>query len=59
VIRIRPPVPKEIDNGKFLSAVQVNPDKKGVCLYDYKNLENVDYSNIQDYVNNANNYAMT
>ncbi|KRX02482.1 P-loop containing nucleoside triphosphate hydrolase [Pseudocohnilembus persalinus] len=58
IIRVRPPLPREIDDGRFISTIQVAPDNTKICVYEYFNLELVDPSMLQEYLNNPNSYTM-
>ncbi|EAS01503.2 kinesin motor catalytic domain protein (macronuclear) [Tetrahymena thermophila SB210] len=58
VVRVRPPLPREIEDGRFISTIQVSPDGKKICIYEYYNIELVEPEQLQDYLNNANNYTM-
>ncbi|KAL4507004.1 hypothetical protein ABPG72_001425 [Tetrahymena utriculariae] len=58
VVRVRPPLPREIEDGRFISTIQVSPDGKKICIYEYYNIELVEPEQLQDYLNNPNNYTM-
>jgi kinesin family protein 3/17 len=38
--------------------MQVSSDRKKICLYEYQNMESLDYSHIQDYLDNQDNYLI-
>ncbi|EGR29876.1 kinesin motor domain protein, partial [Ichthyophthirius multifiliis] len=58
IIRVRPPLPREIDDGKFISTIQVSPESKKICIYEYYNIELVESEKLQEFLNNPNNYTM-
>lgn len=56
VVRCRPPLVREVQNGRFVSTVQVSPCHTKICLFEYFNIENVQNENLQEYFENPNNY---
>ncbi|KAM3140197.1 hypothetical protein pb186bvf_007750 [Paramecium bursaria] len=58
VIRVRPPLQREVQDGRFISTVQVSPDHKKICLYEYYNIDLVDPDQLEDYLNNPNSFTM-
>ena len=38
--------------------MQVSPDSKKTCIYEYSNIELVEINYIQEYLDNPNNYTM-
>lgn len=42
VVRVRPPLPREIEDNRFISTIQVSPDGKKICIYEYYNIELVE-----------------
>ncbi|KAM3141803.1 hypothetical protein pb186bvf_006125 [Paramecium bursaria] len=58
VIRVRPPMAREIRDGKFISTIQVAPDKQQLCIFDYQAIELVQDDDLQAYVQNPANYQI-
>jgi kinesin family protein 3/17 len=58
VVRVRPPLQREVVEGRFISTVQVSPDNKMICLYEYYNIDLVDPEQLEEYLNNPNSYTM-
>ncbi|CAD8134780.1 unnamed protein product [Paramecium octaurelia] len=58
VVRVRPPLQREVIDGRFISTIQVSPDHKKICLYEYYNIDLVDPEHLEEYLNNPNSYTM-
>ncbi|CAD8077157.1 unnamed protein product [Paramecium sonneborni] len=58
VVRVRPPLQREVVDGRFISTIQVSPDHKKICLYEYYNIDLVEPEHLEDYLNNPNSYTM-
>ncbi|CAD8043079.1 unnamed protein product [Paramecium primaurelia] len=58
VIRVRPPMAREIRDGKFISTVQVAPDNLQLCIFDYHAIELVPDEDLEQYVSNPSNYTL-
>ncbi|KRW99943.1 P-loop containing nucleoside triphosphate hydrolase [Pseudocohnilembus persalinus] len=58
VIRCRPPLDREIQDGRFISTVQVSPDHNKICIFEYQDIESVPTENLDQYFENQNNYNM-
>ena len=57
MVRCRPPLDREVHEGRFVSTVQVAPDNKQICLYEYHNIEQVPTLQLPAYFDNHNNYV--
>ncbi|CAK60607.1 unnamed protein product (macronuclear) [Paramecium tetraurelia] len=58
VIRVRPPMAREIKDGKFISTVQVAPDNQQLCIFDYHAIELVPDEELEAFVQNPANYTI-
>ncbi|CAD8131976.1 unnamed protein product [Paramecium pentaurelia] len=58
VIRIRPPMAREIKDGKFISTVQAAPDNQQLCIFDYHAIELVPDEELEAFVQNPANYTI-
>jgi hypothetical protein len=56
IVRCRPLMQREALNGIFVSTVDVCPDQKSINLYEYFNLELVDPSRIEEYIEDPESY---
>lgn len=45
-------------DGRFISTIQVSPDHKKICLYEYYNIDLVEPEHLEEYLNNPNSYTM-
>jgi hypothetical protein len=60
MVRIRPPLIRELKNEEtFVSTLQVSPNKKQVVLYEYHNIEMVGAEQIEEFLEDKNNYTLT
>ncbi|CAD8044040.1 unnamed protein product [Paramecium primaurelia] len=58
VIRVRPPMAREIKDGKFISTVQAAPDNQQLCIFDYHAIELVPDEELEAFVQNPANYTI-
>ncbi|CAD8140294.1 unnamed protein product [Paramecium octaurelia] len=58
VIRVRPPMAREIKDGKFISTVQAAPDNQQLCIFDYHAIELVPDEDLEAFVQNPANYTI-
>jgi kinesin family protein 3/17 len=58
MVRVRPPLPRETDSGRFISTIQVNPDNKKVTIYEYYNVDAVDPEHWKEYYESTNMFTM-
>ena len=58
MVRIRPPLMRELEeNESFISTIQVGENKKRLCLYEYHNIEDVKEDQLEEYLEEANNFS--
>lgn len=58
VVRVRPPLTREIKGELFISNVEILPDQKRIRLLEYYNLDNQDNEHIDEYINDPKNYVV-
>jgi len=57
MVRIRPPLPREIENGHLISTIQTTHDQKRISINEYYNIEALDPSNPSEYLENNNMFT--
>lgn len=58
MVRVRPPLPRELEATHFLPTIKVNPDGKKVTIYEYYNIEMIDPAHLSEYAETTNMYTM-
>jgi len=58
VVRVRPPVQRELESDHFISTTQVNPDSKRISIYEYFNAECIDAENAAEYLEDPNMHTV-
>jgi hypothetical protein len=56
VVRVRPPLSRELEGDIFLSTVQVLEDSKSVQLFEYYNLEGLNQNQLERYIDDTRNF---
>ena len=57
VVRVRPPLARELDGEIFVSTVQIHPKHRSLQIFEYYNLDTVSSHNLEDYLDNPHNFA--
>lgn len=57
VVRVRPPLSRELEGDIFLSTVQVLEDNKSVQLFQYYNLEGLNQDQLEEYIDDTRNFT--
>jgi len=57
VVRVRPPLERELESGQLVSTVQLTQDRKRISIYEYYNIEAIDPENVSEYLENNNMYT--
>ena len=57
IVRVRPPLQRQLDGEIFISTVQVHPDKKKIQLFEYYNLDSLTSNDLETYIDNPYNYS--
>lgn len=57
VVRVRPPLTRELEGDLFISNTQVMEDQKSIQLIEYYNLEGLSPDNVQTYLEDCRNYT--
>lgn len=57
IVRVRPPLQRELEGDIFISTVQVHPDRKRIQLFEYYNLETLTSEDLESYIDNPYNYS--
>jgi kinesin family protein 3/17 len=57
VVRVRPPLARELEGDIFLSTVQVLEDDKSVQLFEYYNLEGLNQDQLEEYIDDTRNFT--
>lgn len=57
VVRVRPPLSRELEGDIFLSTVQVLEDNKSVQLFEYYNLEGLNQDQLEEYIDDTRNFT--
>jgi len=58
LVRVRPPIQRELEAGDFISTIQVNSDHKRVSIYEYFNIDGVDPENASEYFEDPNTHTV-
>lgn len=56
VVRVRPPLTRELEGEIFISTVQVHADKKRIQLFEYYHLDSLNPDDLEVYIDNPSNY---
>eukprot|EP01017_Pseudomicrothorax_dubius_P028930 TRINITY_DN347_c0_g1_i4.p1 TRINITY_DN347_c0_g1~~TRINITY_DN347_c0_g1_i4.p1 ORF type:complete len:838 (-),score=267.99 TRINITY_DN347_c0_g1_i4:252-2765(-) len=57
MVRVRPPLPRELEKETFVSTIQVTPDQKSIIIYEYFNIDLYEPERIPELLNNSNMYT--
>ena len=57
VVRVRPPLARELGGGLFLSTVEVDETKTKLQLFEFYNHENLAPQDFEHYMENPNNFS--
>lgn len=56
VVRVRPPLARELEGDIFISTVQVHEDRKRIQLFEYYHLDSLSSNDLEVYIDNPSNY---
>lgn len=56
VVRVRPPLTRELAGEIFISTVQVLPDARSIQLFEYYNLEGLNQEDLELYIDDPRNF---
>lgn len=56
VVRVRPPLTRELEGEIFISTVQVLEDGKSIQLFEYYNLESLNQHELETYIDDPRNF---
>ena len=56
VVRVRPPLARELEGEIFISTVQVLEDQKSIQLFEYYNLEGLNQDDLEVYIDDPRNF---
>ena len=56
VVRVRPPLDREMKGEVFISTVQVHNEKNRIQLFEYYHLESLNPDDLDEYIDNPSNY---
>lgn len=57
VVRVRPPLARELGGGLFLSTVEVDESRTKLQLFEFYNVENLIPHQFEKYMENPNNFS--
>lgn len=56
VVRVRPPLNRELEGEVFISTVQVLEDKQSIQLFEYYNLDSLNGDELENYIDDPRNF---
>lgn len=56
VVRVRPPLERELEGEVFISTVEILEDRQTIQLIEYYNLESLGREQLEDYIDDPRNY---
>jgi hypothetical protein len=57
VVRVRPPLNRELEGEIFISTVQVLEDKQTIQLFEYYNLDSLNQDELETYIDDNRNFT--